>query len=180
MRPRCFGLVHRSGWAVSCVFLLGAVPPAAAQSSHLPLLYAAEGYVTEVEGPGGFVLNGDVHVTTGAKTHYEWFSHNDIRLADATAEAIQIGAYVEVVGQKAKKTAAAETVRVQDEGERRVHGFGLIDKVIARGPEPVFRADGYLLKIGPSTATTFSGGLKTLDDVNPNTWVKYEGKRDKT
>jgi Domain of unknown function (DUF5666) len=175
-------LGHGFGWPIVAIAAAAwaAGTAAWAQASHLPGSYAAEGYVTAVDGPGGFVLNGDVHVTTGATTHYEWFNHNDIGRGDATADAVQIGAYVEVLGKKEKKSVITHMVRVQNEGERKIHGFGLVDKVVARGPEPVFRADGYLLRIGPNTATTFSGGLKTLDDVNPGVWVKYEGKRDKT
>jgi hypothetical protein len=154
-----------------------AAPSATAQEQPKRV---AEGYVTALSPPDGFTINGNVHVTTGAATHYEWFNHNDIKLGDATQDAVQIGAYVKVLGMKAKKAAIAETVRVQGEGDRKIHGFGLIDKVVATGPEPVYRLDGYRVRVAPSTQTTFSGGMGSLADVGPNTWAKYEGKFDKS
>jgi len=153
-----------------------AAPSATAQEQPKRI---AEGYVTALSPPDGFTINGNLNVTTGAATHYEWFNHNDIKLGDATQDAVQIGAHVKVLGAKAKEAVTAETVRIQDEADRKIHGFGLVDKVIAPGPEPVFRADGFLLHIEPNTEVIFAGGLKTVDDVNPGTWMRYEGKRDK-
>lgn len=44
----------------------------------------------------------------------------------------------------------------------------------------MFHADGYLVRIQPGTVNAFEGGLKTLAEVGPGTWVRYEGVRDDT
>ncbi len=56
-----------------------------------------------------------------------------------------------------------------------VSGFAVIDRVITPGPEPVFRADGYMLLLTPATVVRFSGGLASLGEVGTNIWVHYEG-----
>ena len=60
---------------------------------------------------------------------------------------------------------------------KKVEGFGVIDKLIAPGPEPVFRADGYRMRISSTTEIKFGGGLTSLADVGTNIWIRYEGRR---
>ena len=62
--------------------------------------------------------------------------------------------------------------------DKKIEGFGVIDRVISAGPEPVFQADGYRIQITSSTATKFASGLKSLADIGTNTWLHYEGRRD--
>jgi hypothetical protein len=104
--------------------------------------------------------------------------HHESPLLDA----LKVGAFVRVAGstEKQSKTATASAVYFRDDVDKKLAGFGVIDKVIEAGPEPLFEADGYRIRISSSTAATFSKGLKTLTDVDTNTWVKYEGKRGPT
>jgi hypothetical protein len=60
--------------------------------------------------------------------------------------------------------------------DKKIEGFGVIDRVISTGPEPVFQADGYHIRIASTTVTKFASGLKTLTDVGTNTWLHYEGR----
>jgi len=77
----------------------------------------------------------------------------------------------------AGQTANATSAAILDDQDKQIKGFGVIDRVIAAGPEPVFQADGYRIRIASGAVIAFSGSLKTLADVGTNTWVKYEGKR---
>jgi hypothetical protein len=74
---------------------------------------------------------------------------------------------------------AAKNVPLKNDQNRTLSGLGLIEKVLSGGPEPVFQADGYHVRINAATESAFAGELKTLADVGPNTWLRYEGKRDK-
>jgi hypothetical protein len=180
LKPIISGLSHRAALRVLCLFLTAPMLPGIVQAQDTVAPRAAEGYVTAVEGTNGFAVNGNVHVTTNTATRYMWFSHDGTKLIDAPPEAIQPGIHVEVLGDRAGRVVSAQVVRMLDEGDRDLHGFGLVDKVMARGPEPVFRADGYLLRVAPGTSAAFKGELKSLDDVTPGDWVQYEGKRDQT
>jgi len=57
-------------------------------------------------------------------------------------------------------------------------GEGLIDRVIAGGDEPVFRADGYSFRVTPQTALHLSKRLTKLGDVTAGVWVRFEGHPD--
>lgn len=78
----------------------------------------------------------------------------------------------------AAANASAPTAQSSTDVDKKIAGFGVIDRVILPGPEPVFQADGYRIRIDSSTVVAFSGELKSLAEVGTNTWVKYEGKRD--
>jgi hypothetical protein len=83
--------------------------------------------------------------------------------------------------QKAPVAVGASTAAPPAaDADKSIRGFGVIDKVITAGPELVFQADGYRIRIVASTEVTFSDELKSLADVGTNTWVSYEGKRDAT
>jgi hypothetical protein len=91
---------------------------------------------------------------------------------------VKPGIYVEVTGTRGEHGLEAATVTLREAPPKSIKGFGLIVRVIAAGPEPVYEADGYRIHV-PATATTkFAGKLKTLADVGPNTWLKYEAKRE--
>lgn len=45
---------------------------------------------------------------------------------------------------------------------------------------PVYQADGYRIRISAGAEISFKGKLKSLSDIGPNTWIGYEGKRDKS
>ena len=65
----------------------------------------------------------------------------------------------------------------QQNASRKISGFGVIDCVITTGAEPVFRADGYALRLNSGTSVRFSGSLTSLSEVGTNIWVHYEGTR---
>jgi hypothetical protein len=65
-----------------------------------------------------------------------------------------------------------------NESDRTVSGFGIIDRVVASGSEPVFRADGYIFRVSAVTKVRFSYGLKTLSEVGTNTLARFDGKLD--
>jgi hypothetical protein len=52
--------------------------------------------------------------------------------------------------------------------------------VVEAGPEPVYEADGYRIRVTHLTQVSFTDGYKSLADVGPNTWLRYEGKRDRS
>jgi hypothetical protein len=140
--------------------------------------FAVDGYITAVSSPNGFDVNG-THVTTSAETVYGLIGdktpHHDSPLQDA----VKVGAYVRVAGstEKQSKTATASAVYFRDDWDKKLAGFGVIDKVIEPGPEPLYEADGYRIRIASGTEAHFSKGLNAQADVGTNTWVKYEGKR---
>ena len=142
--------------------------------------HTLEGYVTAVHPPHSFDVNGR-HVTTSPETLYGLFGDKAPRNDSPFRESVQVGAFVRVewATNTSAKTAPAASVLFRDGLDKKLEGFGVIDRVIAPGPEPVFQVDGYRIRIASDTATTFSGGLTTVADVGTNTWVKYEGKRDK-
>ena len=159
------------------VLLAAAVP--------LPFLCAAdakptptiEGYVTAVRKPGSFDVNG-AHVTTGMETVYNRVTSKGKETSAAGPDDIVVGAYVEVCGAAAGPGITADAVTIRQDTEKEPKGFGLILKVVEPGPEPVFDADGYRIRITTKTAVSFAGQLKSMADVEAGTWIKYAGGHD--
>lgn len=139
--------------------------------------HKVEGYVTAVHAPNRFEINGTPMATTPA-THYGVI---DAQTGKFSQTSVQVGAYVcvEESTNKSSKTASAVSVLFRDDSDKKLHGFGLIDKVIVTGSVPLFRADGYRIRIAASTELSFRGDLKALADIKTNAWIKYEGKEDK-
>lgn len=139
----------------------------------------AEGYVTAIEGPNEFDVNGRLIATTDA-TLYGTLKGKAVAGPGLWRSAVQVGAYVLVRGNDngRHKPASAEIVRVRDERTVTLSGMAVIERVVARGAEPVFQADGYRIRIVPATEIYYTGTLKTLGAVEPNTWLRFEGKRD--
>ena len=88
-----------------------------------------------------------------------------------------LGAYVQVIGEPTNLALNASEVLYAGDWNKKVEGFGVIDKVFATGSEPVFRADGYRISIASTTEIKFAGGLTGLSEVGTNTWIRYEGRR---
>ncbi len=137
-----------------------------------------DGYVSAIHFPDGFDVNGQP-VVVKATTIYQWNENKDAASQPAASSDLTPGVWVEVTGTKGAHGVEVDTVSLRERRDRTISGFGLIDKVIAAGPEPVYRLDGYQVRVEASTRTTFSGGLSTLADVGPNSWAKYEGRFDK-
>ncbi|MGB6193825.1 MAG: hypothetical protein WBF42_15255, partial [Terracidiphilus sp.] len=62
--------------------------------------------------------------------------------------------------------------------DKELKGFGVIDRVIHAGPEPVIQADGYRIRLTADSQVSFHGNLKSIADVGMGTYVRFEGKRD--
>lgn len=141
---------------------------------------AVEGYITALHLPAGFDVNGQ-QVALQTDTTYGKKSDRVTATDNPWRDHVEVGAYVFVLGsnEHKTKTALARTVLFRDDWDRKFVGLGVIDRVISSGPEPVFRADGFPVRITAATETSFHGDLKTLADVGVNTWLRYEGKRDK-
>jgi hypothetical protein len=171
----------RSGafsFLILCTLLL-----AGAMLSSLPAWAQerkVEGYVTAVAMPDGFDLNGE-HVTLNPKTTYGVIGEKTNDGTHASADALRVGTFVRVAGTddvSARRSMVASSVLFRDDWDKKLSGFGVIERVLTAGPEPVLEADGYRIRILGSTDLAFAGTLKTLADVGPNTWISYKGKRD--
>ena len=66
----------------------------------------------------------------------------------------------------------------RSDADRAIKGEGVIDRVIAKGSEHVFRADGYTFRITAATEVRFGRGLQSLSEVGTNTWAMFDGKLD--
>jgi hypothetical protein len=138
---------------------------------------AVEGYITSVYPAGEFAVNG-LRVTVTPQTVYGLIdkeNENGALLSDA----VKVGQFVEVMGTATEKSVRADAVLFSQDWDRKLAGFGVIDKVIATGPETLIQADGYRIRVTSGTITTFAGAIKSLADVGTNTWVGYKGKRDR-
>ena len=137
--------------------------------------------VVAVESPDEFDVAG-YHVVMDLGTSLSSFyrsKRDDAQLR----KAIAVGTVVDVSGttDAAGHLVAAEHVIVHDAedlNDQRVWGFGAIDKVLTAGTEPVFRADGYVMRVNSQTRVNFSGEISALNQVGTNIWVRYVGLRD--
>lgn len=68
------------------------------------------------------------------------------------------------------------TVLLRKDWEKKLKGLGVIDRVIATGPEMLLSADGYHIQINPKTRVTYADDLHALSDINANLWIHYEGQ----
>jgi hypothetical protein len=140
---------------------------------------AAEGYITAVRPPDSFDVDGE-HVTLKQDTLYGFIDKKITSSTIPLPQAVQVGAYVQVVGdyEHRRKTTSANLILFRGDWDKELEGMGVIDRVIAAGGEPIFEADGYRIRIASTTKTSFRGNLKSLADVGTNIWLRYRGKRD--
>lgn len=159
------------------IFALASPNRIAAQDPELPTL---RGNITAVQPPDGFDVAG-YHVTTSATTKYVLIHGPKAAAGDVRKEII-VGAYVQVIGDKDRHThtAVARQVKVKEENKVLLSGIGVIDRMITPGPQPIFRADGYIIKLDADTQVHLSGGLKSIDNLHLGDWVHYEGRRDES
>jgi hypothetical protein len=138
-----------------------------------------EGYVTAAHLPDGFDMNGQ-HVAVSARTAYGKMGDRTASTSSPIREEVRAGAYVSVSGFDIDKTKifGAQLVLVRDDLSRALSGVGVIVKVIANEPEALYEADGYRIRVTAATKTSFNHDLKSLADVGPNVWIRYEGKLD--
>ena len=137
---------------------------------------AVEGYITAVRGPNDFDVNG-TRVWTSPTVRYGIIGGKAAINLGAVHGALVPGTYVQIVGDVTDKGINANEVLIAGDWNKQIEGFGVIDRVIEAGPEPIFQADGYRIRIASTTVTKFASGPKTLADVGTNTWLRYEGRR---
>jgi len=135
-----------------------------------------EGYITAVRDPGSFDLNG-TQIRTSPLTLYGVIGGKAASDSYAPRGALAPGVYVQITGPQVDGAVNARQVLVAGDWNRKIEGFGVIDRVIAAGPELVFQSDGYRIRIAPATVTKFGAGLTSLADVGAGTWLRYEGRR---
>ena len=162
-----------TGLLVTC-----AIAPVPAMGQTQENLSAVDGYITAMHAPDLFAINKGKQVRTTSQTTYSWSAPAGAKSRPAAASDLEVGVYVKATGQREGKQLAAQSIVILDPAEKRVKGFGLIERVIGTGTEPVIEADGYRIRITPATDTQFSGKLKKLADVRAGAGIHYEGKRD--
>lgn len=85
---------------------------------------------------------------------------------------------VVLCGTEACRLAAAQAPPAPTADSKKISGLSVVLMVESARPEPVFQADGYRIRIAPTSEVVFHNDLKTLRDVGPNTWIRFEGRRD--
>jgi len=138
---------------------------------------AVRGYVTAVHPPDGFDVNGE-HVTTAPDTQFGPISSKNPASNGPTRDAVQIGAWVEIFGERDRqaKTVAAKTVLIRDDWDNALSGLGAIDHIISTAPELIFAADGYRIRVTSATEVKLPKDMKSAADLHAGLWVLYEGK----
>jgi hypothetical protein len=144
--------------------------------------FAVQGYVTAVQSANHFDVDGK-HVETSSATIWQVMDKAALVSGDwLPRTAAQVGAYLRVAGPTNRHTHIihAEEISLRDDRDKKLSGIGVIDKVLEAGLQPTFRADGYLIRVTPATSISFNDEFKSIADIRPDTWVHYEGKRDRT
>lgn len=162
---------------IGCLFAGPSGPAARAQNLQE---YVIQGYVTAVHPPDSFEVNG-TPLIADAETRYGLIGNKSHPAQSAMPDELSLGAFVRVteITSNSSKLNTARLVLLRDDGGRKVSGYGVIEEVKQVGPDRAFQADGYWIRISPSTAVEFSGGLKSLTDAGPNTWLRYQGRQSK-
>ena len=137
---------------------------------------SVKGKITAIE-PDGFDVAG-YHVILGANTEMV----TDLgpkKSGGKLKQLIVVGTFVHAEGTivHGESLLIAEKLSIRDDADRMISGVGIIDRVLSSGPDAVFRADGYVLRVNPSTELKFSAELTGLSQVGTNMAVRYEGKR---
>jgi len=143
-------------------------------------IYPIEGYISNIHPPMGFEAGGRQFYLT-SETSFGLMGSNSTSIASPLRDALRVGVYVEVAGRDPGLTMPikATTVLVRDDLDQKLSGIGVITRVVL-APAPttaVYEADGYLIRITPSTQLDFLGDLSSLGDVTANTWIHFSGKR---
>jgi hypothetical protein len=118
--------------------------------------FTKAGYITAVRPPNGFDVNGE-QVETRPDTIFKLMDDQPGIADGQLRDAVRVGAYVRVLEKfdAGSKTATAVSVLFRDDWDKKLSGFGVIDKVIVTGAEPVFQADGYRIRIAQGTELSY-------------------------
>jgi hypothetical protein len=143
--------------------------------------FAVQGYITALSSPTRFEVSGQ-QVEASPDTSWEVTGKgSESRYGQPLQSLAQVGVFVRVTGPTNRHThiIAAQEISLRDDWDRKLSGIGVIDNVLEAGSQPTFQADGYRIRIASATEVAFSGELKALRDLTPNTWLHFEGKLDK-
>src|SRR5579859_5104340 len=139
------------------------------------------GYITAVHPPNAFEVNGK-QVVLDDDTLYGLIGNSHPRPSSVLRDQIQVGVYVDVKGptDRYTKVTTARRVYLLDQTAEKLAATGVVDKVIAPGAYPLFRAAGYRVALTQATNLTFVGDTSSLAELSTNSWVQYEGRLDST
>jgi hypothetical protein len=159
-----------------CAVLL--VVSATAQDPAPPTI---QGYITAIPSADMIVL-ADQQIRLQPNTRFEWMEDNSAHGARNIRSELQVGTFVQVYGSPHKRTElwTPDFIKVRDDWNQKISGLSAIDKVVATGSEPLLRADGYLIRVTPATSISFNEEVKSRADIRPDTWLRYEGNRQRT
>jgi hypothetical protein len=81
----------------------------------------------------------------------------------------RVGTFVQVYGNPHKRTEpwTPDFIKVRDDWNQKISGLSVIDKVVTTGSEPLFRADGYLIRVTAATSISFNEEVKSRADIAP-------------
>jgi hypothetical protein len=148
--------------------------------------------ISEVEAPDLFVMN---HLNVKILPTTQFYVRNGKTATHITPMNVPFRAdwLVRVIGVRNPVTnnfdASAIYINVKDMQGRdweqpaadtgsggRFSETGVITKVAETGPTSNFEADGFRVRIIPSSQVSFRGSLHSLADVRPGTWVHFAGR----
>ena len=150
----------------------------------VPLLaqptYPIEGYISAIHPPAGYEVDGRIF-EIASNTSFGLTSSGSTSTKGSLRDTLRVGVYVEVAGHDPGpfKPIVAKTVLIRDDWDQEISETGVITRVLSPAPNALFEADGYLIRITPSTHLAFHGDLSSLAQVSENTWLHFSGKRDK-
>ena len=163
-----------SFWPLAALAVLAV--PLLAQPAYYPI----DGYISGVHPPMGFEVDGRRFVLT-PETTFGLMDSDSPSNGGHLREALRIGVFVQIDGREIGPSSPmapimATTVLIRDNSRTKLSGIGVITRVLSPAPTAVFEADGYLIRITPSTQLAFEGNLSSLADVSTNTWLHFSGK----
>lgn len=142
--------------------------------------YPIEGYINRVQPPNGFQVSGRWFFIS-PNTDFGFMGTNSASRTSPVKDTLRVGVYVQVAGRETRLMGPiiATTVFAHDQWNENLSGFGVITRVVSPGPNAVFDADGYRIRITPSTKLDFDGDASSVDEITPNSWMSFSGKRGK-
>jgi len=151
-----------------------------------------DGSISEIEAPDLFVMN---HLNVKIFPTTQFFVRNGRTATQISPMNVPFRAdwLVRVIGVRNPVTdnleASAIYINVKDMQGRdwqqppadtgtgsRYSETGVITKIDGTGPVSNFQADGFRVRIAPSSQVTFRGSLHSLADIRPGTWVHFTGR----
>lgn len=134
------------------------------------------GAVTAATSPTDFEVNG-IQIVCDARTRFSALRPADVGLI-SWSEKPYIGEPLLIYGRTHHHAIHASRV-VFAPPEGRLRGSAIIDRMLATQPAGslLVRADGYPILLSPSARIVFIEPLKTLADINSNTWIEYQGNQ---